>query len=48
MPWASRRFTEMIAPYNKALNFSSVMEAWNTDSVQGLAGLAKEINQRRR
>ena len=39
------RLTEMITPYNKALNLPWVMGAWSTDSAQGLARLAKEINR---
>jgi len=39
------RLTEMITPYNKALDMPWVMGAWTTDSVQGLARLAKEINR---
>ena len=39
------RFTEMITPYNKALNLPSVMGAWSLDTTQGLARLAKEINR---
>jgi MFS transporter, DHA2 family, multidrug resistance protein len=37
------RMTEMITPYNRALAMPDVRGAWNFDTVQGLARIAKEI-----
>ena len=34
-----------MTPYNKALSLPSVMGAWTTDSVSGLANIGKEINR---
>ncbi len=39
------RLTEQITPYNKALNLPWVMGAWSTETTEGLARLAKEINR---
>lgn len=39
------RMTEMISPYNRSLALPWVMGAWTTDTTQGLARLAKEINR---
>ena len=39
------RLTEMIAPFDKALDLPRVMGAWTTDTTVGLARLAKEINR---
>jgi DHA2 family multidrug resistance protein len=39
------RMTEMVSPYNKSLALPWVMGGWSTDSLQGLARLAKEINR---
>ena len=39
------RMTEMITPYNKALQLPWVMGAWDMSSQAGLARLAKEINR---
>ena len=39
------RLTEMITPYNKALDLPWVMGAWTTETTQGLARLAREINR---
>jgi DHA2 family multidrug resistance protein len=39
------RMTEFVTPYNKALALPSVMGEWTTDSVVGLAAIAKEINR---
>jgi DHA2 family multidrug resistance protein len=39
------RMTEFVTPYNKALSLPSVMGAWTTDSVSGLANIGKEINR---
>src|SRR3954470_11621871 len=37
------RMTEMITPYNRVLAMPEVTGAWNFDTVQGLARIAKEI-----
>ena len=39
------RMTEMITPYNKALDLPWVMGAWDAGTTVGLARLAKEINR---
>ena len=39
------RLTEMITPYNKALDLPWVMGAWTTETTQGLARLAREMNR---
>ena len=39
------RMTEFVTPYNKALALPSVMGAWTTDSVGGLAAIGKEITR---
>ena len=39
------RMTEMVSPYNKALSLPWVMGGWTTDTLGGLARLAKEINR---
>ncbi|HKU07686.1 MAG TPA: DHA2 family efflux MFS transporter permease subunit [Bradyrhizobium sp.] len=39
------RMTEMITPYNRALAMPDVTGAWNFDTVQGLARIAKEITR---
>ena len=39
------RMVEMVSPYNEVLAMPWAMGAWNLDSVQGLARLAKEINR---
>jgi DHA2 family multidrug resistance protein len=36
---------EMISPYNPRLALPWVMGGWNTDTLPGLARLAKEINR---
>ena len=39
------RLTEMITPYNKSLDLPWVMGAWTTETTQGLARLAREMNR---
>jgi DHA2 family multidrug resistance protein len=39
------RMTEFVTPYNKSLALPSVMGEWTTDSVVGLAAIAKEISR---
>ncbi len=39
------RMTEFVTPYNRALEMPSVMGEWTTDSVVGLAAIAKEISR---
>lgn len=39
------RMTELVSPYNRSLALPWVMGAWTTDTQQGLARLAKEINR---
>jgi DHA2 family multidrug resistance protein len=39
------RMTEFVTPYNKALELPFVMGEWTTDSVTGLAVIAKEISR---
>jgi DHA2 family multidrug resistance protein len=39
------RFTEMISPYNRALNLPWVMGGWTTETLPGLARLSKEITR---
>jgi DHA2 family multidrug resistance protein len=39
------RMVEMITPYNHMLTLPSVMGAWNMDTVEGLARIAREINR---
>lgn len=37
------RMTEFIVPYNKALSFPGMPDAWNPDTLGGLARLSREI-----
>ena len=39
------RMTEMISPFNRGLSLPWVMGGWTTETVPGLARLAKEINR---
>ncbi len=39
------RMTEFISPYTRALNLPWVMGAWTTETLPGLARLAREINR---
>ncbi len=39
------RMTELVSPYNRSLSLPWVMGAWTTETRQGLARLAKEINR---
>jgi DHA2 family multidrug resistance protein len=39
------RMTEFVSPFNKVLSFPSVMGTWTTDSLTGLANIAREINR---
>ena len=39
------RMTEIVTPYNKTLSLPTVMGSWTTETLSGLAGLAKEINR---
>ena len=39
------RMTEFVTPYNRTLSLPTVMGSWTIDSLSGLAGLAREINQ---
>ena len=39
------RLTEMVTPFNKALNLPDVMGGWAMDTAPGLARLAREINR---
>jgi DHA2 family multidrug resistance protein len=39
------RMTEMISPFNERLAMPWVMGGWNTETLAGLARLAKEINR---
>ena len=39
------RMTELLSPYNRSLSQPDTMGGWSMDSVQGLAGLSKEIER---
>jgi DHA2 family multidrug resistance protein len=39
------RLTEMVSPYNRALDLPWVMGAWTMQTQEGLARLSKEINR---
>lgn len=39
------RMAETVSPYNKTLSLPESMGGWSTESVEGMARLAKEINR---
>jgi DHA2 family multidrug resistance protein len=39
------RMTEFVTPYNRTLSLPTVMGSWTTETLSGLASLAKEINR---
>jgi DHA2 family multidrug resistance protein len=39
------RMTELVSPYNRALSVPGLMGGWSTETPQGLARLAKEIDR---
>ena len=39
------RFTEMVTPYNRALQLPWVMGGWTLDTLPGLASLSKELTR---
>ncbi len=39
------RMTEMVSPYNRVLSVPDLMGGWNTETLQGLARLSREIDR---
>ncbi len=39
------RMTEVLSPYNKSLNVPAITGEWHTDTITGMARLAKEIDR---